>query len=206
MASFGVAFSGAVSPGPLLTVAIVEAHRRGFWAGPLLIVGHALLEIAMLVALVWGLQPFLSSSVASGFLGLVGGGFLLFMAGTVIKEAYGQSGEIKFFNSNSVSKAGPVIAGVLVSLSNPYWTLWWVTFGAALLAVASKFGLAGLVVFFVGHILADFIWYSSVTLLFSSGKSFIKPHIYRFILFLCGFFLLALAVYFVCFGWQAFLT
>lgn len=206
MVSFGVAFSGAVSPGPLLALAIVEAHRRGFWAGPLLIVGHALLEVVMLFALIWGLQPFLSSSIVTGLLGLVGGGFLLFMAGTIVKEAYETRGEIDFSSSSSFSKTGPVIAGILVSLSNPYWTLWWVTFGAALLAVASKFGLAGLVVFFVGHILADFIWYSLVTLFFSSSKSFVKPQIYQFILFLCGFFLFALAVYFIYFGWRAFLT
>jgi threonine/homoserine/homoserine lactone efflux protein len=206
LVSFGVAFSGAVSPGPLLALAIVEAHRRGFWAGPLLIVGHALLEVVMLFALIWGLQPFLSSSIVTGLLGLVGGGFLLFMAGTIVKEAYETRGEIDFSSSSSFSKTGPVIAGILVSLSNPYWTLWWVTFGAALLAVASKFGLAGLVVFFVGHILADFIWYSLVTLFFSSSKSFVKPQIYQFILFLCGFFLFALAVYFIYFGWRAFLT
>ena len=42
--SFIVALSGALMPGPLLTVTVGEAARRGFWAGPLIMVGHALLE------------------------------------------------------------------------------------------------------------------------------------------------------------------
>ena len=44
LTSFIVALSGALMPGPLLTVTVGEAARRGFWAGPLIIVGHALLE------------------------------------------------------------------------------------------------------------------------------------------------------------------
>jgi threonine/homoserine/homoserine lactone efflux protein len=42
--SFIVALSGALMPGPLLTLTVGEAARRGFWAGPLIIVGHALLD------------------------------------------------------------------------------------------------------------------------------------------------------------------
>jgi len=44
--SFVVALSGALMPGPLLTVTVGEATRRGFWAGPLIILGHGILEMA----------------------------------------------------------------------------------------------------------------------------------------------------------------
>ena len=49
--SFVIALSGALMPGPLLTVTISESARRGFVAGPLLIAGHGLLELALVVAL-----------------------------------------------------------------------------------------------------------------------------------------------------------
>jgi len=42
--SFAVGFSGAITPGPLLVYSIREAIKRGFAAGPLVVLGHALLE------------------------------------------------------------------------------------------------------------------------------------------------------------------
>jgi len=54
-ASFTLALSGALMPGPLFTITISESARRGFRAGPLLMVGHALLEVVLVAAVVQGL-------------------------------------------------------------------------------------------------------------------------------------------------------
>ncbi|HRT27943.1 MAG TPA: LysE family transporter, partial [Syntrophales bacterium] len=54
LSSFMIALSGAVMPGPVLTVTISESLRRGFLAGPLIILGHGLLEIALLAVFVLG--------------------------------------------------------------------------------------------------------------------------------------------------------
>ncbi len=35
--AFLIGLSGALLPGPLLTVAISESARQGFWTGPLLV-------------------------------------------------------------------------------------------------------------------------------------------------------------------------
>lgn len=48
-------------PGPLLTVTISESSQRGFIAGPLLIAGHAILELVLVIAFLLGLAPFFSS-------------------------------------------------------------------------------------------------------------------------------------------------
>jgi threonine/homoserine/homoserine lactone efflux protein len=42
--SFVIALSGAMMPGPLLTVTISESPRRGMLAGPLLVLGHGILD------------------------------------------------------------------------------------------------------------------------------------------------------------------
>ncbi|MBN1636251.1 MAG: LysE family transporter, partial [Deltaproteobacteria bacterium] len=57
--SFVIALSGAMVPGPLLTVTISESARRGAMTGPLLIVGHGILELLLLIAIMMGLAPFL---------------------------------------------------------------------------------------------------------------------------------------------------
>jgi hypothetical protein len=42
--SLVVGFSGTLMPGPLLTVIISRSAQRGFWQGPLLILGHVIKE------------------------------------------------------------------------------------------------------------------------------------------------------------------
>ena len=47
MTSFVIALSGALAPGPLLAACISESTKHGFKSGPLMILGHAILEIIM---------------------------------------------------------------------------------------------------------------------------------------------------------------
>ena len=56
--SFMIALSGALMPGPLLTVTISEATRRGTVAGPLMILGHGILELALVLRLAGRTRPF----------------------------------------------------------------------------------------------------------------------------------------------------
>ncbi len=72
--SFIVALSGALMPGPLLTLTVGEAARRGFWAGPLIIVGHALLELALVLLLLAGVGVWLHRPLILGLVGVVGAG------------------------------------------------------------------------------------------------------------------------------------
>ena len=41
--AFVVALSGAMAPGRVLTITISETLKRGFKAGPLIVLGHAIL-------------------------------------------------------------------------------------------------------------------------------------------------------------------
>ncbi len=97
---------------------------------------------------------------------------------------------------------GPVVAGALVSISNPYWVLWWATVGVSYVALALRQGPLGLGSFYVGHILADLSWYSLVAFVITAGRSLLSQPVYRGILLICGLFLIALSVYFIYSGFN----
>ena len=85
--AFVIGLSGAMMPGPLLTVSINETLRNSFWAVPMLIIGHALLELAIIIFLVFGLSYILTDTVA-GVIGLVGGSFLVWMGQGMVRDVW----------------------------------------------------------------------------------------------------------------------
>jgi threonine/homoserine/homoserine lactone efflux protein len=88
-------------------------------------------------------------------------------------------------------------AGVLVSVSNPYWVIWWASVGAAYMSESLEQGAAGVGSFFTGHILSDFAWLTLVSFVLASGRRIMSRGVYQGILAACGLFLLALGAYFV---------
>jgi threonine/homoserine/homoserine lactone efflux protein len=60
-------------PGPLLAVTISQSVRRGFWAGPQLILGHGILELALIAALGAGLSGLIDNKLVPAVVGMAGG-------------------------------------------------------------------------------------------------------------------------------------
>lgn len=203
MTSFLIALLGAMMPGPLLAVTISGAARRGFWTGPLVVVGHAILEFLLIVLLLLGLASLLGREGVKIVIGTAGGSFLVYSGWVMSRDALKGRVSInikanaKELVPSDVSRMSPVIAGILVSLSNPYWSMWWATIGLLYITQAMQFGLWGMTSFFSGHILADLVWYSLVAGAVSGGRKFISHKIYNGILVVCGLFILALGLYFI---------
>ena len=86
---------------------------------------------------------------------------------------------------------------MLVSISNPYWWIWWLSIGAAFMVKSVKFDMAGISSFFFGHISADFIWYIFIGILISTGRRFFNMKVYSGILIACSLFLFYLGVKFI---------
>ena len=199
---FGMAFviglSGALAPGPVLNATIGETVKRGFWAGPLIVLGHAILEIALLVALVAGLGEYLTRPFIQGLLG-VGGGALLALFGIRMMATARDSVFVALTSTPNRRAAlrGPILAGILTSLANPFWIIWWATVGLKLISLALKNGMLGLGVFYTGHILADLVWYSLVAAAISAGRRILPQPVYLVLFLLCGLAMTALGAYFL---------
>jgi threonine/homoserine/homoserine lactone efflux protein len=86
--SLMVGLSGTLMPGPLLTVIISRSAQTGFWQGPLLILGHAIAELAIVLALTAGVSRLLKRNTVAGFIGLLGGAFLLWMGLDIARSAW----------------------------------------------------------------------------------------------------------------------
>jgi len=192
--SFVIALSGAMMPGPLLTATISESSRRGFIAGPLMIGGHAILELGLVIVLLMGLAPFFQLPVVFVVTALAGSAILLWMSFGMFRTLptlrLSWEGKTKRLNH-------PVISGILMSVSNPYWIIWWATIGLGYILYSQQFGFWGIVFFFAGHILADLVWYSLIAAAVAGGKHFLTDRLYRGLIAFCAVFLVLFAGYFV---------
>lgn len=191
--SYLIAFSGAAMPGPLMTVTISESARRGFISGPLLMLGHAMLELSLLTLLMFGLAPYLKQDWVFAVIGIVGGIMLAWMGMGMLRSIPKLSIHTDI---NSSQGSHLVLSGILVSVSNPYWSLWWATIGLAYVLYSAQFGPWGIVFFFIGHTLGDLTWYCAISLAMSKGKRFLSDTHYRALIGTCAVFLLLLAGYF----------
>jgi len=191
--SFVVGLSGALMPGPVLTVTIAEATKRGFWAGPLIVLGHGIIEFSLFVALVLGVGTLLKHDLVFGIVG-VGGGIVLIGMG--IGMVRGTKTATLKLDLDAGERSRPVIAGLLTSISNPYFIIWWATIGLSYIALSQQHGIMGLGSFYSGHIMADVVWYFAVAAAVTVGKKIMSDHTYRWIIGLCGGFLVLLGLYF----------
>ena len=197
--SFIVALSGAVMPGPLLTVTISESPRRGIMTGPLLIVGHAVLELILVIALIMGLAPLLTMKPAFIVIALAGSVVLLWMGVEMLRSLP----TIVL----STSEKGPkhrnlVFSGLLMSLANPYWSIWWATIGLGYILHSMQAGAMGVVAFFSGHILGDLFWYAAVSTAVWKGRKLLSNRSYRVLIGSCAVFLIIFACLFAWSGVQ----
>ena len=196
LTSLIMGFSGAIVPGPLLTVTINESLRRGARVGPQIASGHALLELALVIAIFFGLGAYITLPLVKGTIGIVGGLFLFWMAYGILKESF-HSDALDLSGEITEKGLQPWVAGITVTASNPYWFLWWATAGAGALMVAAGQGILGAIIFYIGHVLSDYIWFILVAFTVARGRNLFTPRIYHIVLSVCGLFLVGLAIYFV---------
>jgi threonine/homoserine/homoserine lactone efflux protein len=194
VSSFLVGLSGALVPGPMLTVTISNSLKKGPLAGPMVVMGHMIAEIVILLLLILGLGWLIGSATATLLIGTIGGLVLVYM-GYRISQSSPPSLQEK---AEATDKYGSVLGGVLSSISNPYFFIWWVTIGWAFVLKGLEFaGLAGILGFMAGHWAADMGFYSLVSIFTSKGSEVITEKYYKALMYGCGIFMICLGIYFV---------
>lgn len=204
---WAVSLSGVLMPGPVSALAVSEGARRGAVAGPLVTLGHAAAEVAMFGALALGTGRLLQQPAVVGVIGLIGGAVLAWMGWGIVQAARqgGQAGTAPPAAATATAGRGATVvrAGLLATLFNPYWLLWWATVGAAYYVLFARFGTAALLaLFLVGHLALDLGWCSVLALVVGAGRGRMPLRAYQAVLAVCGVFVLATSLYFAVSGIQ----
>jgi threonine/homoserine/homoserine lactone efflux protein len=198
--AFLIGFTGAMAPGPYLTVTITRTVTRGPRSAALMLLGHAALEGVLLLGFAFGLARVLADPHVMNVLSLVGGAFLLWMGWGLVRGAVRGTISAAADSVRPEPRFGPVLHGAAVSLSNPYWTLWWATIGVKLAADGLAIGPLGVTAFFIGHELADLAWYGFVIAATARGRHLLGDKPYRWLIGVCAAFLLYLGARFALAG------
>ena len=198
--SFIFALTGALFPGPLLTFTIYKSlkQKRGYLAGIYIILGHATIELILIIVLLAGASLFFQNILFLTAIGIIGGILLVVYGFLVIKDVFKTNVTIEFENSQHKGfKGNSYLGGIVLSLSNPHWELWWAIFGLGFL-LYNNLNFAnpiGLLLFFLGHELGDAVWYLPIsTIAYFGGKS-LNPKIFKNILLACGAFMIIFGIY-----------
>ncbi|MHC4881448.1 MAG: LysE family transporter [Planctomycetota bacterium] len=171
---------------------------RNRWAGLLISVGHGIVEMPLICLLMLGLGLVFELDPVKIAIGLLGGGFLLWMGTDILRHR-----PINADTPETVFSKGSLTTGIVLSATNPYFLLWWATVGLNLAVGASELGTTALILFAIVHWLCDVVWLSILS--FSAfythkGAGLFSNHIQKAILGCCG---IALLIFGGKFIWDA---
>ena len=197
--SFSMAIGAVLSPGPVTTAIISQTPRLGWITGPLVSIGHAVVEFLMVILITLGLSGILGAPPVQTGIALLGGLLLLWMGGEMFFNVI--RGRMRLpTGSQEAEKAsmGQMLSlGVVTSLSNPFWYAWWMTAAAVYLLQAKAAGWIPIAGFYFGHISADFLWNTMLSTVIGTGKKWINDRVYAILISLCSAFLIYLAFQFL---------
>ncbi|MBS7653753.1 LysE family transporter [Candidatus Bathyarchaeota archaeon] len=200
--SFMAALSGAVVPGPVFTLVVSESMRSGRIAGPLIVLGHLILELLIIYLVFLGLGPLMKTKHALTMMSFIGGAMLFFMGFRLMRDSLNlKINDVVLASNSNLAKTrwgsrGLLISGFLSSGSNPYFYLWWLMEGSPLIMSAvSIAGASGLLAFLFGHAFADLAWFSFKSYSIHKSRKFLSRRIVKAILFGSSIVLISLAIY-----------
>ncbi len=219
--TFILGLGGAISPGALLTYTIFHALQRGkkaYIPGLLISLGHAFIEILLILILLLGLAPLLNNSTILTGIGIVGGLILSIIGLLLLLQIIQQKVSTDFLkdasnnasNSEEISKnesspqssnnsKSPFLGGILFLMSNPYWWLWWLTVGLGILLENDvSFAQPSTVfIFIIGKELGAILWYTGISIALGFSRNFLNKRVYLGILLICAVFMLGYGFFLV---------
>lgn len=187
---FVIGLTGALAPGPTL-VATINASIAGDWTTGLKVsLGHVIVELFLVLLILMGLAsvalPYTSAIAGIGGIALIAFGALT-IAGS--RKAT--------MRTTSTQTVNPYMAGFVTSAANPYFWIWWLSIGSAMVIAGLQGGLVLVGTLMIGHWSADIVWLTLVSTGVSRGRTIVSDASYQKIIALCGIFLILFGAYYL---------
>jgi threonine/homoserine/homoserine lactone efflux protein len=182
-----VTASGALAPGPLSFGILMQGSKEGARSGFSCAIGHTLVEFPLVLALALGLleaasQPIIKSVIGiGGGLGLIGFGTMQIYETVRTRAGSGQTARTRSLPASSL------VLGLALTGLNPYFILWWLTIGSALIVKALAFAaIIGVLVMYASHVWMDYAFLTSLAYFAKKGKSIVGSKYYKLVLIAFG--------------------
>ena len=170
-----ISASGVMSPGPLFAANIVYGLKEGKVAGLKMAVGHTVVELPLIILLGIGMisletfPEYFTLITVFGAIGLFG------FAGLQIKSIFGKN-----FSEQRRSTKNSFLAGVILSVLNPFFLIWWFTIGIVLITESiAIWGILGILILFIFHIWMDYVWLFAIAGFASKAKNILSNRNYK---------------------------
>lgn len=186
-----ISLSGVMAPGPITTVVVGKGSESPH-AGALVAIGHGIVEFPLMLAVLYGAGRFFGIPAVKAGIAVAGGAFMLYMGIDMFRTL------VHFTDARPLAAdRTPLAAGILLSLGNPYFLVWWGTVGAALILRAVAFGMLGFLAFALAHWLCDFCWDYFLSAAAYRGGKFLGKRFQQVLLGACGAFLIFFGARFI---------
>lgn len=186
-----ISLSGVLAPGPI-TVATLAAGARHRHAGAMITLGHALVELPLILLIAAGIASFLQSAASRAVIGLAGGAVLVLMGIQLLLTARRGTSD-----SAAPVQRHPLMIGIVLSAANPYFLVWWATVGLALTTQAWELGAIALVLFVLVHWLCDLGWLEFLSQAGFKGSEVFGRRAQFVVSVVCGILLFAFGIKFL---------
>jgi threonine/homoserine/homoserine lactone efflux protein len=200
--AFAVSIGAVVSPGPVSAAIITETPHKGWKAGPLIAAGHIFLELIFIGLISIGLSTVLASVEIQRVIAIGGSLLLFYMGGSYLTLVFRKKAKLPAPDpmQGTRQNANLILLGMLTTISNPFWYVWWVTVVPGYLGKNLDLTLVTIAAFYLGHISVDVLWDTFLSAVIFSGRRWLSDRSYAMLILLTGGFMIYLGVDFLRLG------
>jgi len=151
-----ISLSGVMMPGLMFGVTLAKSLKSP-WAGAQIALGHAVIEVPLILLIYFGFAHFFQNSIVQLALSIAGGSMIIALGIGMFRA------RTELVQKGKDLPHSAFVAGILTSVLNPFFLLWWATIGTMLVMKVLDFGAVGLTVLIIVHWLCDLVWLSFVS-------------------------------------------